>query len=138
MKHLIAGAAILILLLTFITQYAVENTNNMKYIKIDKYVKTAKEKAKGDGYFTADNINELKTNILNVCTDLTESELVIEVDTTPKYRTNEFDERELIKYKIGVPIKRIIASNSFFNISDADNSYVYYSEGTITSELIKP
>lgn len=138
MKQLIVALAVVILFLTFPLQYSQENINHYRRTQIDKYVKVAKEKAKANGYFTDENISELKTNILSVCNDLSESDITIDVDKIPKYRTNEFDDRELISYKIGVPVNKIVAANKFYGISDSDNKYVYYSDGKITSELIKP
>ena len=61
-------------------------------------------------------------------------ELVL--DETPKYRTGDFDQRELIYYKISVPIEKIMAGNRFFGISDEDNMSMYTIESWTASELI--
>lgn len=138
MKQLIVLAAVVVFLLTFPLQYAVEQRNHHNISQFHKYVNIAKEKAKQEGYFTDDIISELTNNILDEFENVEEHEIVIDVTRTPKYRTNEFDERELIHYRIGVPIKRIIATNVFWGISDLDNQYLYVIDNSTTSELIMP
>jgi len=138
MKQLIVLVAVTVFLLTFPLQYALEQKNHHNISEFQKYINIAKEKAKAEGYFTNDIINELKTNILNEFDNISESEIVIDVTSTPKYRTSTFDSRELIHYRIGVPIKKIIASNLFWGISEDENKFLYEINNYTTSELNRP
>ena len=137
MKELIVLSAVLIFLLTFPLQYALEQRNHHNISQFQQIVHVAKEKAKAQGYFTEDIIDELKENITDIF-NITENEIFIDVTTTPKYRQNTFDERELFYYLIGVPIDKIIAANVFWGISDTDNLTIYYIDRYTSSELIAP
>lgn len=138
MKQLIVMSAVLILLLLFPLQYALEQKNYYYMGQFQKYVYNAKEEARAEGYFSNAIIDELKTNILGEFDNIDESEIIIDVTQIPKYRTNEFDEREMIHYKIGIPIKKLIAANSIMGISDDENKMYYYIENFASSELVRP
>lgn len=136
MKQIIVMAAVLILLLTFPLQYALEQRNYYNLSQFQKIVYTSKEQARVKGYFSNDIVDDLKAKIMATFKDIDESEIIIEVTQTPKYRTDDFDDRELIHYKIGVPIKRIIAANGLWGISDSDNASYYIIDDYIASELV--
>jgi len=136
MKNLIVLSAVTIFLMIFPLQYAIEQRNHHNISQFQKIVVVAKEKAKITGCFTPDIINELKSDILNEFKNISEGDILIDVTTTPKYRKNTFDDRELIHYRIGVPIKKIIAGAPFFGISDSDNETMYIIDSYTTSELI--
>ena len=138
MKDLIVLIASLLILLTFPLQYVQEQYNYQKKCLVQKYVNNAKEKARVKGRFTDEIINELKTNLLTTFKDIDESEIIINVTTTPKYRINEFNERELIYYDIEIPIKKIIAANKFWGIDANSNKANYIIKGYTSSELIMP
>jgi hypothetical protein len=135
MKNLIVNIGILILLLSFPLQYALDQHNHNIKTEFQYYVNTAKEEAKQKGYFTDEIIEDLK-NKITTNLHIPESKIVINVTRTPKYRTNVFDERELIHYEIMIPISKIIAVNKLWGISDADNRTMYPIRGTTTSEAI--
>lgn len=136
MKQLIVMGAVLVLLLTFPLQYALEQRNYYNISQFQKVVYNAKEQARVQGCFTSKIVSDLKTDILEIFKNVEGSELIIVATQTPKYRTDAFDDRELIYYKIGVPIKRIIAANNFWGISDADNASYYIIESYMASELV--
>lgn len=139
MKEFIVVLATIMLLMVFVMQYSVQQVNDYKINQFQLYVNNAKEKAKLAGMFTSDIKTELTNNILNTYKDVEESEIIMNVtDDTKKYRTNEFDERELISFRIGVPIKKIIAGAAFFGITNEQNKGYYIIEGNTTSELIAP
>jgi len=64
------------------------------------------------------------------------SQIRIEVTTTPKYRFDSFDTREMISFEIGIPIDEVIAMNIFFGIGDDINGYEYIIRGEVPSELL--
>ena len=135
MKELIVMGAVIVYLLTFPLQYALEQRNHHNISQFQQFVHVAKEKAKQKGYFTPAIITELKNNITTEFKNIDESEILVNVTITKKYRSNTFDERELIHYRIGVPIKKLIASNVFWGITDAENSYMYIIDRYAASEL---
>ena len=119
--------------------YSIQQANDHKINLFQLHVNNAKEKAKLAGMFTNDIKDELKNNILATYRDVSESEIIMTFnDPRIKYRTNEFDERDLIHSRIGVPIIRIIAGASFFGITDEQNKGYYIIEGYTTSELVSP
>ncbi len=137
MKQLIVLMAILPLMMLFVLQYSVEQKNHYNISLLQNIVYESKEQAKQDGYFTPGNISGLKTRIARAF-EVNEDEIVFETDTVPKYRVNEFDERELIYYKVSVPINRITAGSGFFGIDGKENRGLYTIEGNTASELLKP
>ncbi len=135
MKQLIVLMAVLPLMLIFIMQYSFEQHNNTNIGRLQNYIYTAKEQAKQDGYFTEENILALKSDIAKAF-DIDATEVVFEGTTVPKYRINQFDERELIYYKVGVPIGRLMAGAKLFGISAEDNKMVYTIENYTASERL--
>lgn len=135
MDKFIALCIVIFLLISFPMQYALQQKNHYNISMMQTYVNALKEEARQKGYFTTDMISSLRQSISERF-NVDEGDVVINVTTTPKYRTDEFDERELIEYEIGVPVKKLVAMNKFFGISDDDNTTVYYIRGAIPSELL--
>lgn len=135
MKDFIVLIAVLILLLPFPLQYALEEYNHNQKSEIQSYVFTAKEKAKQEGYFSEEIKEQLKENISNNL-GIEESQIHIITDSKRKYRENKFNKDNLIYYKIEVPIKRIIAVPIIWGISNDENQSVYKVEGYVASEAI--
>lgn len=138
MNQYIAACFVLPLLLIFIVQYGLQVQNNYHLTQFQSIVEAAKEEAKQEGYFSEKIIQQMKKNIKEVYKEIDESEIVVDVTTTPKYRVNRFDEKELIQYKIGIPIKRIMAANHLWGISDEENQMMYYVKGFVASERLLP
>lgn len=134
MQKFIALLICLPLLVVFVPQYGIQTKNNDLISQSKVIVEAAKEEAKQEGYFTPDIIDQMEASFEDLGIDA--GELVINVTTTPKYRLNNFDEREMIEYEIGVPIEKIIAANNFFNISDDDNKTIKFFKGSVASERI--
>jgi hypothetical protein len=135
MKQLIILMAVLPLMLIFIVQYAFEQQKNTSIGQLQDYIYTAKEQAKQDGYFTSENILSLKRKIAGTF-KITEGQVLFEGTTVPRYRVNQFNERELIHYKVSVPIVKLMAGASFFGISDEENQAMYIIENYTASERL--
>lgn len=135
MKQFIVMTAVLPFLLIFMLQFTVEQVNHHHISHLQQIVNESAQVAKQDGFFTEENINRMRTEIASVFS-ISPAEIVIEADTTPKYRVNRFDERELIHYKVQVPIDRLVAGSSFFGISDSENRGMYTIESYTASELL--
>lgn len=136
MKQLIVLMGILPILLIFLFQYALDQQNHDRINSLQECVYQAKEQAKQEGCFTPEIKRELVEKIEQRFA-IREGELVLQLEEVPQYRKTEFDERELIHYKVSVPIERIMAGNHFFGITDEENRGMYTIESWTASELIR-
>ena len=137
MKTFIVTLAAIILLMVFPMQNVLDIVNSHKIERFDEIVYTACQKARTDGRFTESNISEMQDNILAEFPDVSEDEIIIEVTETMKYKRFEFDSRETINYKIGVPIKKIVSLWKILGIKDEDNRTDYVMEGYVLSEALE-
>jgi len=137
MKTFIVTIAAVILLIVFPLQNVQDIVNSHKIERFDEIVYSACQKARTDGRFTESNISQLKSDILAEFPDVSEDEIIIEVTTSMKYKRFEFDAREAINYKIGIPIKRVVNLGKFLGIEDEDNRASYIMEGYVLSEAVE-
>lgn len=137
MKTFIVTIAAIILLMVFPMQNVQDIVNSHKIERFDEVVYCACQKARTDGRFTESNISQMKNDILAEFPDVSEDEIIIDVTTSMKYKRFEFDDRETINYKIGVPIKRIVNLAKFLGIKDEENRYYYIMEGYVLSEAVE-
>ncbi|MEG2200204.1 MAG: hypothetical protein RRY25_07980, partial [Anaerovorax sp.] len=120
----------------FLAQYALEQKNNRNISMLQEYVYAAKEEAKQAGCFTEDIKNRMVENIgkeFNIPT----SQIQVQLQEVPKYRVSQFDRRELIRYKVTVPIEKIMAGGGLFSISEAENRGQYTIESWTASEKLR-
>lgn len=137
MKTFIVTVAAIILLMVFPMQNVQDIVNSHKIERFDEIAYAACQKARTDGRFTGSNIQEMKDSILSEFPDISEGEIIIEVTTSMKYKRFEFDTREAINYKIGIPIKRVVNMGKFLGIKDEENRYLYIMEGYVLSEALE-
>jgi hypothetical protein len=135
-NNFIAAAIVLPILLFFVPQFALQTENMHNMEALSAIVEVSKEEARQEGYFTSDIINKMRADIAAEFKRVSPSEIIVNVTTTPKYRTDIFDKRELIEYSVGVPLKKLLAANKLFGISDADNKAMIYLKGSIASERL--
>ncbi len=136
MKQLIVLMGILPILLIFLLQYTLDQRNNDNISRFQECVYQAKEQAKQKGCFTQEIKEEMIEKIEGYF-DIEEEDMVIMLEEIPQYRTSTFDQRELIYYKVSVPIDQIMAGNRFFGIADEENRAMYTIESWTASELIR-
>ena len=79
-----------------------------------------------------DMVNRIKKDF-----DVEEEDMIIDLEEVPKYRTSIFDQRELIHFKVSVPIEKIMAGNRLFGINDEENRAMYTIESWTASERIR-
>ena len=137
MKTFIVTVAAIILLMVFPMQNVLDIVNSHKIERFDEIVYSACQKARTIGRFTESNISHMKDNILAEFPDISEDEIIIEVTETMKYKRFEFDSRETINYKIGVPIKKIVSMGKILGIKNEDNRTDYVMEGYVLSEALE-
>lgn len=136
MKQLIVLMGVLPIMLVFLLQYSLDQRNNDNISRFQECVYQAKEQAKQQGCFTPE-IKEELIGKLERNFGIGEEEMVIVLEEVPKYRTTAFDQRELIYYKVSVPIERIMAGNRLFGIADEENRGMYTIESWTASERIR-
>lgn len=136
MKQFIVLMGVLPILFLFLFQFTLDQRNNERIGRLQEYVYSAKEQAKQEGCFTA-QIKEEMIGKIEKDFGIAESEMEIVLEETPQYRTSEFDERELIYYKVSVPIIKIMAGNHLLGISDEENKGNYTIESWTASERIR-
>lgn len=136
MKEIIVASVMLIILLIFPLQNMRDTAINSKLEAFDIAVHNSVNIARTDGYFTPTNISNLRNTIQNIFPDVTADEIIINVTTTPKYRTSEYDERELIHYEIAVPVKNVILMGDYLGIPRADNQFMYGKRSFVPSERL--
>jgi hypothetical protein len=136
MKQLIVLMGVLPIMLVFLFQYALDQNNNSNIDRLQECVYQAKEQAKQEGCFTPEIKKELVQKI-ETYFDINEADIELVLEETPQYRTSVFDQRELIYYKVSVPIEKLMSGNRFFGISDNDNRGMYTIESWTASELLR-
>jgi len=136
MKQLIVLMGVLPILLVFLLQYTLDQRNNDNISRFQEYVYQAKEQAKQEGCFTQE-IKEEMINNIKKSFGIEEEDIIVDLEEVPKYRTSVFDRRELIHYRVSVPINRLMAGNRFFGIADEENRGMYTIESWTASELIR-
>lgn len=134
MKQIMVMSALLILILTFPLQYALEQKNHYQLSQFQMFVHNAKEQAKQDGYFTDATVTELKANIVSVMKDITVNEIEVTVTGVADRKVRG----EQIHYRIGVPLKKINATPGFWGIDPNDNKMIYYIDNYTSSEWVAP
>jgi hypothetical protein len=136
MKSFIVSSALFVILLFHPLQQGINTINHYKMQSTNNIIHVAAQTARTEGFFTTQIIEDMKTD-LKKALYINDSDIRINVTTTPKYRLNQFDEREYIEYEIGIPIDNIIVMNGFLGITDAENEFEYTLKGTVPSELLE-
>ena len=136
MKEFLAIIAIIMILLYFPLQNVLDVANHNRINSLHQIVHSASQKARIEGKFTNEIVQEMTSNIKSKFSNISESEIDISVTSNTVYRLPEFDEKNVIKYKISVPIKKLLAMNGFLGVSDEENKTMYTVEGYVLSELL--
>ncbi len=131
MKDLIVLVAVVILFSTLVLQYGLEQKNHANISKFQVIVQSSKERAKQEGCFTDEIVDDLKYNVAKAF-DISVDEVIVEATS----ENNRKIRKELIYYKIGVPIKKTNATNKLFGIRDV-NKITYYIENHVVSEYVE-
>jgi hypothetical protein len=134
MKQFIVLTAVLPILLIFMTQLVFDQKNNDAINQIQALVYAAKENAKQEGCFTKEIKAKLRRDLgdaLGIAAD----EVVIESSEEVKYRYSKGEER-LIRYRVEVPVKNVMAGAGFFRMKAEENTYRYVIDSYTASEKI--
>lgn len=134
MKQFIVLMAILPILLIFMLQFILDNKNSHVIGRVQDIIFAAKEEAKQEGFFTAEIKEGMKRSI-GEAVGIEPEEVVIESDDEMKFRY-ETGEGRLIRYRVEVPMKEVMAGGRLFGIPDEENRYVYIIDSYTASEKI--
>lgn len=135
MKQFIVLMGVLPIMLLFLLQYTLDQKNNRDIALFQDSIYAAKEQAKQAGCFTEQIKRDLTQN-LSQNLNIPEDQITMTLTEVPRYRTTVHDERELIHYKVSVPIDQLMAGNHLFGISDEKNRGRYTIESRTASELL--
>lgn len=138
MKEFLILCVIIPLLLFFPIQFTVNQINHHRMTTVQNIVYKSAKVAQQDGYFTNENINQMKADLASAFPSVNQSQIIVNCTLTPKYRKDAFDEREMIDYDVQIPIDQILAMPQFFGVSDADNKFMYPVKGQVPSERLLP
>ncbi len=133
MKNLIAVCAVLLLLMTFPIQYALNIKNHHRIALTQKYVNNAKESARQIGYFSDEIINHMKQNISNdTGINIGDIKMTATDLGHRKIRGN------MIHYKVQIPLYSLIATPEMWGVDKQDNHGIYVIENDAPSEWLMP
>ena len=135
MKQFIVLLAVFPLMMVFLLQFTAQQNTDYRIRVINETVDTACEEARTTGCFTEDSISSLKARLAEV-TGCSADQVKIQASTETKYRTGVNDEREMISFRISLPVGALSAVPGIFGISEEDNSMIYVLENTFPSERL--
>lgn len=135
MKQFIVLIAVFPLMMAFVLQFGAQQSTDYRLQMINSTVESACEKAKTEGCFSEANISELRSRLSEI-SDCSEEDIEVDVSEDVKYRTGQYDQREMIKYRIAVPVRDIMAMPGLFGISEEENSMTYVLESEVASERL--
>lgn len=139
MKQLMVLLASLPIMLILIMQISQTQINLSNANAVKDYAHASEYQAEKEGYFSASNIENLKTKIASkMKIDPDDIEISATDSEHKKYRSNTYSQSNLIYYKITVPVKKIMVGNNFFGIKDEDNKGTIVIEKYMQSELLAP
>lgn len=131
MKELIVLCGVILILMTFPIQYALNVKNHYLMSHAQHQVQAMKEEARQIGYVSTD-MSQALCKTLSEDTGISSDDIAVVATGLSERKTRG----ELIYYKVSIPMKRLIASNAFWGINDSDNSGEYVIEGYAASEWI--
>ncbi|WP_240416483.1 hypothetical protein [Paenibacillus periandrae] len=137
MAKFIIAFSMIILVFYPIAQYTLNQANHNRMDNAIEIVHKHVQQARTEGYFTPSNIDSMK-NELSLRCNVDLSKIVVNVTTSPKYRFNAFDQREMIDYDVQIPISEIIAMASYFGFTNTQNQNMYPVRGSAPSEVLAP
>ena len=119
----------------FMLQFTVQQNNNYAVDIINQTVYNAKEQAKAEGMFSAENINIMKTRIA-AAAECSPDQVIVSTSAGVKYRTDNYDRREMIHYSVSFPFAGLSAMPGLFGL-DSGSVPVYTIEDEIPSEKLR-
>jgi hypothetical protein len=124
MKQFIVLLALLPLLLGLIMQVGQAQGNFALTVRAESIVRDAREAAAGAGGFDADIRAEMAARLAAVA-GVAPGDVSVEADAAP-------DGDGELRYRVAVPVRRLVAAPAIFGIKPSENAGVYTIEGKVT------
>ncbi|QIB69793.1 hypothetical protein Ami103574_10880 [Aminipila butyrica] len=131
MKDVIVCCVIMPLTIAIIFLIGAIQTNADQRSFTEEVVYIAAQRASQDGYFTADNLKNMRQSIANGL-NVSEDDITILCNESVRYRP------EVINYKVEVLLKDVLPANKLFGISNENNQGEIMVENKIMSERLVP
>ena len=135
MKQFIVLLAVFPLMMAFLMQFTAQQNTDQRIRMIQTTVDNACEQAKTEGCFTEESVASLKNKLSDI-TDCSVDQIRMVTSGDVKYRTGVYDKREMISYRIEVPVSGLTALPGLFGISEEDNQMIYVMENEFPSERL--
>lgn len=141
MKNFITTLAVFLLLIIFPLQTALETVNEQRKSKFHNIIHVAAQKARQEGGFTEKIKKELEDNLEDLVGGDTDEIKYYTLDEGIKYREDNFNPNNIIRYSIEIPIGKIVAAPRIFGMTKEEeekyNKYIVRKEGFVLSEKLK-
>lgn len=135
LKSYIVGATLFFFFILAFIQYVNFQEIHHKQLTLGSIVENHAQQARMSGYFTP-TIKESMINEIHQETGVERAEINVNLTETLKCTRTNFDPSAQITYDVSIPIKNVIAGVRFLGIDEADNSYIYSLEGSVSSEKL--
>jgi hypothetical protein len=123
MKQFIVLLAALPLVLGLLMQIGLAQNNFALTVRAESIVRDCREYAADSGGFSGSIRTEMTARLAKA-TGVQPGDISVTADETP-------DSGGVIRYRVEVPIRRLVASPSLFGIAAHENSGTYVLEGTV-------
>jgi hypothetical protein len=126
MKQFIVLMAVLPLMLALIMQIGQAQSNFMLIARAERVVDAYANSAGRAGGFSAEIGGAMAMRLAEIC-GVAASDIPMTLDGAP-------GADGLIRYRVGVPVNRLVAASSFFGIKEADNVGLLMIEGEVSNQ----
>lgn len=130
MKNLITAVASLMLLLIFVLQFAGNQNLHTRMFRADMAIENFRDTAGLQGYISNENRSLLSGNLAEIC-GCSPEEILVEGEDS----VHPLPEGTLLHYRIGYPLKNLIAAAAMLGISAEENRVWMEEEGWVVSRF---
>ena len=133
MKDLITAVASLMLLLIFILQFAGNQNLHTRMFRADMAIENFRDTAGLQGYISDENRNTLLGRLAGIC-GCSPEEILVEAESGRQPQA----EGTLLHYRVGYPLKDLIAAAPMLGIAPEENRAWMEDEGWVVSRYCEP
>lgn len=130
MKDLITAVASLMLLLLFVLQFAGNQNLHTRMFRADLAIENFRNTASLQGYISDENRSLLSGSLAGIC-GCSPEEILVETESDLQPRP----EGTLLHYRIGYPLKDLVAAAAMLGISPEENRVWMEDEGWVVSRF---
>ncbi|MGN1412693.1 MAG: hypothetical protein ACI4WY_00450 [Anaerovoracaceae bacterium] len=130
MKDLITAVASLMLLLIFVLQFAGNQNLHTRMFRADMAIENFRDVVGMQGYISDENRGLLSESLAGIC-GCSPEEILVEAEDSRQPKP----EGTLVHYRVGYPLKDLVAAASMLGISPEENCVWMEDEGWVVSRL---